>query len=288
MTVTRYTFESGANGADVGVGGDITAVSGSAPTYSNAAATHGSNRGISAVSTQWAEWAAPDADWSFSWYHTITVNPGTGSERVIVFRSAAGANVGAIRFHSSGAIAIVNGSNVVVDSNASTTWAADDDFRLDVKVNTIAPDVEISVRIFKNANVDGTSPDETYTRTLTAVDVAHARFGQLDSGSWTTLFDNLAISDLLEWIGPYTPAEPLDTPVVTVTEENPPTTPGGTDGSIKVTWPAISGADHYQAGRAAGHDITGGFTIVSSTATSPYTFTGLGAGNYTVAIRAVP
>lgn len=81
---------------------------------------------------------------------------------------------------------------------------------------------------------------------------------------------------------------PLDTPVVTVTTEVDPSTPGGTDGSITVTWPAVPNADHYEAGIADGHGQTSGFTVTSTSAVSPYTFTGLDAGDYTVAIRAMP
>jgi len=84
------------------------------------------------------------------------------------------------------------------------------------------------------------------------------------------------------------PASQLDTPVVTVSETSNPTTVGGTNGSVTVTWPAVSGAATYEAGRAAGINQTTGFTITSSAATSPYTFTGLAAGPYTLAIRANP
>jgi hypothetical protein len=89
--------------------------------------------------------------------------------------------------------------------------------------------------------------------------------------------------------GAANPADsPLDTPVVTVTNETDPTTPGGTDGSITVTWPAVSGAATYDAGIADGLNRTDGFSVVSTSATSPYVFTGLNAGDYTVAIRAIP
>lgn len=80
----------------------------------------------------------------------------------------------------------------------------------------------------------------------------------------------------------------LDTPVVTVSGITNPTTPGGSDGTISVTWPAVAGADTYEAGIANGLNQTGGFVQDSATATSPYTFEDLTAGQYTVAIRAHP
>lgn len=80
----------------------------------------------------------------------------------------------------------------------------------------------------------------------------------------------------------------LDTPVVTVDSTSNPTTEGGVDGSITVSWVAIDGADTYSAGIAEGHGVTEGFTIDSADATSPHVFTGLGAGPYTTAVKAVP
>jgi hypothetical protein len=86
---------------------------------------------------------------------------------------------------------------------------------------------------------------------------------------------------------PTTVPVPLDTPAVTVVSQTDPTTAGGTDGTITVSWPAVPDADHYEAGWAAG-DVTEGFAVVSSSATSPYVFTGRSAGVQTVAIRAIP
>lgn len=82
-------------------------------------------------------------------------------------------------------------------------------------------------------------------------------------------------------------AEQLATPVVTLGATTNPSTVGGSDGSQVVTWAAVPGAHHYEAGIASG-DVTSGFTVVNSNATSPYTYTGLAAGTYTVAVRAMP
>lgn len=289
MTTTLYDFEGGTNGGNVGTGGGITAVSATPPTYQSSAATHSSTLGVQAIGQQWAEWDGPDNDFSFSVYVKPTVNPGTGSQRFITFRTAGGVICGAIRFHSDGHIAVTNAANSIITANLSPTWTTTDFFRFDCRVNTIAPDVEIKLRVFKGSNVNGTTPDDDVTRTLSATDVDRIRIGGQDSGSWNMKFDNLRVSDLLEWLGPYSPAAaPLATPVLTVTDESAPSAPGGTNGSVTVTWPAVTGADHYEAGIATGHGVTSGFTIDNLAATSPYTFSGLAAGNYTVAIRAIP
>lgn len=80
----------------------------------------------------------------------------------------------------------------------------------------------------------------------------------------------------------------LPTPVVTISSQQNPTSIGGTDGSITATWPAVAGATTYTAGIANGPDQISGFVVVSTSATSPYVFTGLAAGQYTVAVQAVP
>lgn len=85
------------------------------------------------------------------------------------------------------------------------------------------------------------------------------------------------------WVTPY--AIPLANPVVTISNRTNPTTVGGSDGTITITWPAIAGADHYEAAIAPG-SITSGFTASDTNATSPKTFSGLGAGTYTVAVKA--
>lgn len=77
---------------------------------------------------------------------------------------------------------------------------------------------------------------------------------------------------------------PLATPVLTLVSTTQPHA-GSSDGEIVVSWPAVAGAHHYEAGIANG-DVTTGFTTVSTAATSPFTFSGLGAGQKTVAIKA--
>jgi hypothetical protein len=84
-------------------------------------------------------------------------------------------------------------------------------------------------------------------------------------------------------------AQPLDTPVVTVDAENDPSEPEAEDGSIEFSWEAVSGALNYDVGIADGLNQTEGFTILESGHESlSYEATGLGAGDYTVAVRANP
>lgn len=65
-----------------------------------------------------------------------------------------------------------------------------------------------------------------------------------------------------------------------------PATVGNDDGSVTISWDDVPTATRYEAGLADGHDQTT-FVVVEPDATSPYTFTDLGGGDYTVAVRAV-
>lgn len=79
----------------------------------------------------------------------------------------------------------------------------------------------------------------------------------------------------------------LGTPATTYVTKVDPTTVGGTDGSVTVSWAAVPNAAAYRVEWAPGYDAASGFTVASSSATSPYTVTGLSDGDYTVSVRAL-
>ena len=81
--------------------------------------------------------------------------------------------------------------------------------------------------------------------------------------------------------------EQLVTPVVTLGAATNPSTVGGVDGSQVVTWAAVPGASSYEAWIANGASpAQGDFTLVATGVTSPYTFTGLTAGERAYGIKA--
>jgi hypothetical protein len=289
MTQTIYDFEGGTNGANVATGGGITAVSPGPPEYSNTADFQGS-LGITAVGTQWAKWASPNpaGDHSGSVYIRADGNPGTGSQRVIIWDNAGTGDGGAFAFHSNGKMRLVNGSNVLQGAESTTTWANGDEFRIDYQYNDVAGSCAMSLRIFKNANIDGSTPDETLSRTLTSCVCNNVRLGGLTTGTWDFDFDNFVLSDILEWIGPFVPDTPLTTPVLTEVSKTAASSAGASDGTATYSWPPVTLADHYAIAIAGGLGQTSGFSIVDSNVTSPHTLTGLAAGDYTVAVRAVP
>lgn len=120
-------------------------------------------------------------------------------------------------------------------------------------------------------------------------DFTTGRFGSFSSGTTSTSpfwIDAVGFNDAATgYIGPYSVA--LGTPVVTLGTTTNPTTVGGTNGSQVVTWPAISGAASYQAYIApTATPDQSTFVLVASGVTSPYTFTGLTAGQYAFGIKA--
>lgn len=79
----------------------------------------------------------------------------------------------------------------------------------------------------------------------------------------------------------------LDTPQTTLVSQTPTSGPGLSDGTATISWPAVSGATGYSAHRATNpNPVEGDFVQVAASVTSPYTFTGLGAGQYALGIRA--
>lgn len=143
--------------------------------------------------------------------------------------------------------------------------------------------------------------DSGYTLNLGTTNPSIGRFGKTGGGLLTTtpsVFEYVGIEPITVAITdtsvaaakayfadtPVT-AVPLATPVVTVNSVSHPTSSGASDGSITISWGAVSGADHYEVGIAAG-DVTTGYTTVNANATSPYTITGRTAGVYTVAVKA--
>jgi len=82
---------------------------------------------------------------------------------------------------------------------------------------------------------------------------------------------------------------PLTTPTVTLGTTTNPTTVGGTNGSQVVSWGAVTNATTYDAYKATkASPLQSDFTLVAAGVTSPYTFTGLGAGTYSFGILANP
>ena len=164
-----------------------------------------------------------------------------------------------------------------------------------------ANDGKIEYRLYA---ADGTSLlhawSSGYDQPVSYSPPSHARFSMMTTGGMDGYdrIDNvqaLFTDDLTAWIGPYVDSRVLPAPVPTLSSVTIPTTPGSSTGSITVSWPKIVDPDlaHYEIHLAPGLDANSGFTQIATVAqpagaTGTYTATGLAAGPYTVAVRAVP
>ncbi|MGJ4843903.1 hypothetical protein [Leifsonia sp. Le1] len=161
----------------------------------------------------------------------------------------------------------------------------------------------IELRLHGNSTTAGTISAAVYDptgttaiSTMTPVTNANLLTGSLhqieigNSGPTAISFgiDDIQMDDgRTTEIGPILVA--LSTPTVTFGTTTNPSTAGGTDGSQVVTWGAVTNATSYDAYKATkASPAQSDFTLVSSGVTSPYTFTGLGAGTYSFGIMAKP
>lgn len=80
----------------------------------------------------------------------------------------------------------------------------------------------------------------------------------------------------------------LDSPNITNALAINPSTVGGSDGAMTLTWDPVDDADRYEVSLAPGLAAETGFVVQSADATSPYSITGLSAGPYTWGVRAYP
>jgi len=83
------------------------------------------------------------------------------------------------------------------------------------------------------------------------------------------------------------PSQQLDTPVVTITGQRPPSSQEASDGEIDIFWAAVSGAAAYRIGVAEGEGVTSGFTVISENIENTYyTIGGLSSDVYTIGVQA--
>lgn len=304
MALIVNTAEGGSNTTGVtaansgGASGTAFAVdptlNGGAITFSNEQPSHGSlgYKVVRSGTTQcYIDWTNTTASTlAFRGYFYFDNLPAGGTSFVSFRTSGGGTHRASLVVNNLGVVFITNTSETVVFTSGGTL-SVDTLYRIEAVVQTPTTATgSMDLRIYAG---DSTSPIANVSTVVTGAnfgtDVGRIRIGANSAGNnWSQwYFDSIAWQDATTtFLGPV--STQLDTPVVTVTNETDPTTVGGSDGSVTVTWPAVSGAATYTAGKASGLNQTTGFTPTSTSATSPYTFTGLVAGDYTVAIKAVP
>lgn len=208
------SFESGSDGGAFTATGNWVSTVGS-PTYESDAAVHGAMGLRLDAASEAARYTIGPASCSGSFY-MICRAVASGALRFLQVQSSAAGVFIQLRQGTAGTFSMANVSNVQIGSATTLTWAAGDVFRLDwqATITGTAPNVsvELSVRFFKNANIEGTTPDETLTQT--AVGGASTTVAQLaffcSAAGFVTDVDTVRYSDQLEWLGPYAPPAPTD------------------------------------------------------------------------------
>ncbi|MFT4282372.1 hypothetical protein [Microbacterium sp.] len=261
------------------------------PTYKAAAAMHGA--------LGWQTGATAAAE-----YFTSDVTAAAGVAARVYFRLDAlpGTDFHLLRFMNGSTRLVswhVNAANKLRLSDASGTsgvWTAANAllantwYRLELYAK---PGTTSSNGVIKGAYYlgDSTTPVETiYSSTTanvgTSTTIDKIQRGKITATATAAKFDSHAWDDnASDLIGPF--SNPLDTPEPVVTGYVNPTTIAGTDGTATVTWAAVSGAVRYDAMIAhTAEPLQGDFTLKQTGVTSPYTFTGLGAGTHALGIIA--
>jgi hypothetical protein len=178
---------------------------------------------------------------------------------------------------------------------ANGIWTATDalvagtKYRIEVwaKAGATATTAEIRVAYFLAGS---TTPIQTFTTTTGSVPTGTPFvgfiWGRITASTLQPPFDSL----VWETDGTGLPGQlstPLATPVVTLGAKTDPTAAGATDGTQVISWLPISGSTSYELWIANGSAPTqGDFVRRAQGVTSPLTVTGLGAGTFSLGIKA--
>lgn len=303
MTQYRNTFDGGANGVAIsaansgGASGDAFAAAAAGMVFSTARRHEGAAAAAfaSAAQASYVSWSHPaTAKIAYRSYHYFTAANSGGTFMLSGAFTAAGESVMDLRLTSANLLRLYLGATT------GFVWLPDVAMpvgqwvraELLVEQGTTAANGRARAAIYLG---DSPTPviDSGWLEGLNlragAAEIARARFGKGNTNSNATdvYMDTLAVDidiDYKGFIGASTPQ--LATPAVSITGKTNPSTVGGSNGSITIAWPPVAGAHHYEAAIASG-DVVEGFVTSDANATSPKTFTGLAAGTYTVAVRAM-
>lgn len=213
MTVTTHLFDEGVDEAAVTTSSPgVTAVAGTV-TYEAANGLHADGMGIDLVggsgNGSYILYSVP-ADNSGSVYCRIPSNPGTSSCRFLIFVTPSNVINFQFRAHSNGTFGWVNSAGTLVGSASTLTWSPNVWFRIDWQVDqTVAGSSTVTARIFYDSNVEGTTPSDTVSTTISGYATATSQLRVSASTTGFTMHvDTLRLSDQLEWLGPYGESTP--------------------------------------------------------------------------------
>lgn len=219
--------------------------------------------------------------------HTPAAWSATGS--MDVFRGSVGATTIASRMRFGGTtqpgrVELVRDTGTTVDTSITGLIAVSTIYRVLINVDTTIN--QLRMRVFSLASDTAIYDSGNITGTTTG-GISRMQFGDNSNdtviGTWG--ISRILVTNAIETIGRHaTDGSPLNTPVISETGRVNPSSGVATNGSVTVTWPAVSGAVTYDAGKSTDSGAT--WSVVESAVTSPYTFTGLSVGTIMLGIKA--
>lgn len=305
MALKRINFNAGADGTTIGAGatsgtlGDsatVTVTGSPVATIKTIAAIRGL-RGLNvqvATSTDiWTCTLAQTANASMSAQVYFRVDsartPGTSPAVILRIRNAS-ANAAICVLNTSRIFSVQNAAGTGLKNFQSNTALANGTYyaNLIVTKGTTTSNGTIKCYLY-NASTDALIDSYVATNVNAGTaDLTQAQVGKpISTGTVDIDIDEFACQDGITTEIPAV-SNQLATPATVDEGGSEPTTIGGTDGTQDVSWAAVPSAASYNAYHADGlTPAQGDFTLVASGVTSPYTFTGLDAGDHSFGIKAI-
>lgn len=299
----RNNFDGGTNGTGMTTGntggssGDAFSAVEAAAIFSNEQKKSGtlSMKPSSAAVSSYGRWAVGEKNIAVRMYVYMTAAH-SADYNLLQFRSDTTTNIASVRMTGASNL------RLYLHGSSSNAWTSTATFPLNqwvrvevyIKMGTTTSNGEARIAYYLGDSTTAVQDSGALTGLNVRGDLTntgHVFIGKTGSGAYGGNFylDSVALNAGTDFpsgsglIGP--DLAPLATPIVTPTYVSPSST-SATDGSITITWSAVTDADHYEVSIEDG-TITSGFIATDTTSSTTYTFTGLDAGTYTWAVRAM-
>lgn len=302
MTLTSYLFETGPEGTALSNGNSGSVASsigaGSSAVFAAASKARGSFgarfiNGVSANAYRRYPLVTPSTQWQFSGVVTLPASTPPENVAIVSFPRADGSGRLMLGINANARIYVTGPGGAGITDATSVGLTPGGKYRIAIQcVGGSTTTSNVTIKVYSEASGVWTtqvgSTWESTTYNTGTEEVIGADLGIITSrpNSYTVGWDDIQVND---GAGSEIPdlIEKLSTPVVTLGATTNPSTVGGSNGAQVVTWSAVPNAVSYDAYIASGQSPTQeSFTLVQTNVTSPYTFAGLEAGEWSFGIKA--
>lgn len=212
-----------------------------------------------------------------------------GDKTILLVEDSAGAAALRVIFRASGQLAVWSAKDATLRTNlGSLTVGTTYRVGLYVEASTDSVNGKYKLAIFEGDSATPLADTGLLTGNTsgTVGTLGRIRLGKYDTTAMTLRYymDDAQIRTDTDATQTFAPWQ-LPTPTITNVTATPPSTSGATDGTVTVTWSPVAGATSYEVDLLNGNVTTG--AQGGDAGVSPHTFTGLAAGQYTAAVRAL-